>query len=183
MSRLAPMLDPAPRDADEFLRLYEGREGRREFVDGRVVEMMTNVTLAHVRVTGELFFALRSRLGRTFDVMQSDFGVGTTKVARFPDVMVAHRGADEKALRTDRPIVLAEVLSPSTVSADFGDKVREYLAYETLAHYVILSQDGPAAWLWTRGPDGWPDEPTLLGEADDLPLAVLDLTFPLADLY
>ena len=188
MSPLAPKLDPtvarAPRTVDEFLRTYEGVEGRREFVDGEVIEMMTNVTLAHARVTGE-FFALRSRLGRAHDVVRSGFGVATARTARFPDVMVAKRGEDAKALRTRDLIVLAQVLSPDTMSADFGDKVREYLAFPTLQHYVILSQDAPAAWLWSRSAEagGWPDEPVFLEGEVDLPLPGLDIAVSLADLH
>ena len=39
-----------PTTADEFLRWNEGREGKREFVRGNVVEMMINVTRNHARI-------------------------------------------------------------------------------------------------------------------------------------
>jgi hypothetical protein len=47
-----------PTTADEFLRWNEGREGKREFVRGRVVEMMINVTRNHVDIATNLLLVV-----------------------------------------------------------------------------------------------------------------------------
>ena len=52
-----------PTTADEFLRWNEGREGKREFVRGRVVEMMINVTRNHWRLANRLERQLAAQLG------------------------------------------------------------------------------------------------------------------------
>jgi hypothetical protein len=51
-----------PATADEFLRWNEGREGKREFVRGKVVEMMINVTENHYRLAARLLMQLASQL-------------------------------------------------------------------------------------------------------------------------
>ena len=68
-----------PTTADEFLRWNEGREGKREFVRGRVVEMMINVTRNHWRLATNLGCpAAAAQLGaRTSRVGSADFGVRT----------------------------------------------------------------------------------------------------------
>ena len=51
-----------PTTADDFLRWNEGREGKREFVRGRVVEMMINVTRNHARLAAKLVILIGRRL-------------------------------------------------------------------------------------------------------------------------
>ena len=53
-----------PTTADEFLRWNEGREGKREFVRGRVVEMMINVTRNHVDIAANLYAGAGQQLDR-----------------------------------------------------------------------------------------------------------------------
>ena len=43
------------------------------------------------------------------------------------------------ALSTDRPIFLAEVLSPSSETRDFVEKLEEYTAIASLQTYVIFA--------------------------------------------
>ena len=53
-----------PTTADEFLRWNEGREGKREFVRGKVIElMMINTTRNHMRIATKLVVALAQKLG------------------------------------------------------------------------------------------------------------------------
>jgi Uma2 family endonuclease len=53
------------------------------------------------------------------------------------------------------PILVAEVLSPSSVTDDLGDKATEYLHLPGLSAYLVLSQDEPKAWVWVRGESGF----------------------------
>jgi Uma2 family endonuclease len=140
-----------PTTADEFLRWNEGREGKREFVRGRVVEMMINVTRRHWQLASRLMLQLASQVGvEQYNVGAAEFGVRTGEGVRFPDVMIETFSGDGKALATNSPLFLAEVLSPSTMADDFGQKARDYLALETLQHYLTLSQDEVRVWLWSR---------------------------------
>src|SRR6185312_5943189 len=102
-----------PTTADEFLRWNEGREGKREFVRGRVVEMMINVTKHHWRLETRLTQQLVAQLGtENYDIGSADYGVRTSDGIRYPDVMVEMFGDDGKALASASPLLIAEILSP-----------------------------------------------------------------------
>lgn len=175
-----------PTTADEFLRWNEGREGKREFVRGRVVEMMINTTRNHVRIATNLILAFGKRLDLTmFDVGSADFGVRTPDGVRYPDVFIDRRqpqshGADLAA--TD-PLFLAEILSPSSFARDFVEKMADYQGVETLLYYLILSHEEPRAWLSRRDGDGWAKPEEIAGQDQIVNLDLLGIQVPLADLY
>jgi Uma2 family endonuclease len=177
-----------PTTPDEFLRWNEGREGKREFVRGRVEELMINVTRNHVEVASSLGALLRSRLDRSkFTIGSADFGVKTPDGVRFPDVFVdlkqSHsRGSD---LAASEPLLVAEVLSASSYARDFVEKLADYSAISSLLHYLILSQDEPRAWLWSRAVDGaWPKKPQeIVGDKEAIELSGLGISVPMAELY
>lgn len=174
-----------PTTPDEFLRWNEDREGKREFVDGRVVEMMINTTRNHWRVMNRLTFQLIERLGlERYDIGSSDFGVRTGDGVRFPDVLVESRAEDGKALATRIPLLVAEILSASTMAQDFGTKARDYLALPTLRHYLVLAQDEMRIWLWSRDADGgWAGPEMLSDAAEKIRLTGLDAEISMAPLY
>jgi len=144
-----------PTTADEFLRWNEGREGKREFVRGRVVEMMINVTKDHWRLASRLSRQLAAHLGdENYDVGSSDYGVKTGDGVRFPDVIVDRVSPHGKSLATSEPVLLAEVLSKSSIADDFGPKARDYLQIPSLQHYLTISQDEVRVWVWARSKEG-----------------------------
>ena len=80
--------------------------------------------------------------------------------------------------------MVAEILSPSTATVDLGDKVGEYLGLASLAVYLVLAQDEPKAWLWLRGPDGFPVASQVISGADaTIPIPQLGLDLPMAEIY
>jgi Uma2 family endonuclease len=174
-----------PTTADEFLRWNEGREGKREFVRGRVVEMMINVTRNHWRLETRLTQQLVAQLGtEKYDIGSADFGVRTSDGVRYPDVMVEAFGADGKALATASPLLIAEILSPSSIADDFGPKAADYLAISSLQHYLVLSQDEIRIWLWTRDEAGNWRGPEMAGkEATKLRLDRVGVDLDLVALY
>lgn len=174
-----------PATADEFLRWNEGREGKREFVRGRVVEMMINVTRNHWRLATRLTHQLVLQLGMSsYDIGSADFGVRTDDGVRYPDVLVEPAGSDGKALATSSPLLVAEILSPASMADDFGRKAHDYLALESLRHYLVLAQDEPRVWLWSRGDDGgWTGPEMIEGRSETIVLAGLGVSLALAELY
>lgn len=156
-----------PATAEEFLRWNEGREGKREFVGGRVVELMINVTQAHFWLAARLQQQLAAQLGLDdYIVGSADFGVRCADHVRYPDVLVMRAGGDAKALATGDPLLVAEILSASSMADDFGRKKDDYLAIASLEHYVVLSQSEKALWLWTRQGDDF-DGPELFAESPE----------------
>ncbi|PSJ56357.1 Uma2 family endonuclease [Kumtagia ephedrae] len=174
-----------PTTADEFLRWNEGREGKREFVRGRVVEMMINVTRNHWRIATRLTHQLVLQLGlEAYDIGATDFGVRTRDGVRYPDVLVEPTAGDGKALATSAPLLVAEILSPASVAEDFGTKASDYLALASLRHYLVLAQDEPRLWLWSRADDGaWTEPDMIEGRGETVSLAGLGITLQLSELY
>jgi hypothetical protein len=63
-------------------------------------------------------------------------------------------------------------------------RVAEYLKTPSLHVYIVLSQDEPKAWIWTREGAGFPDLPEIIFGADAvITVARLRIKLPLADIY
>ena len=65
------------------------------------------------------------------------------KKYRKPDAMVTNKekeqyNQDDQLLN---PLVIVEILSPSTAEIDQNDKLREYMSIESLQEYVLIWQD------------------------------------------
>jgi Uma2 family endonuclease len=173
-----------PTTPDEFLRWNEGREGSWDFVDGRIVEMMVRVSKAHAIISGNLQFLLRSALASPPHVVSSaDFGVRTSTSVRYPDVMVDGAMGNPSDLAAAMPLLIAEVLSPSTEPIDFGPKADEYRTIDSLRYYLVLSQEVRRAWLWARGTDDRWSDPMLIEADESVDLPDLGISFNIDELY
>lgn len=170
--------------ADDFLAWNEGREGRREFVDGRIVEMMTGVSKRHWKLAMRLHNLVSAHLDEAvYDCGTADFGVRTSRSVRYPDYIVERAGGHGGDLATSEPIFLAEILSPSSLATDFGPKVEEYLQIPTLRHYLVLSQDEPRIWLWSRAEGGFEGPVMTTDIGATVTLDSIGVVLALADLY
>jgi Uma2 family endonuclease len=116
-----------------------------ELVDGAIV-MMANPTEAHEQIAGSigapLKLAMDGRGCRTYQggmrVQRSD-NPGDTDKTR-PDVVVRCGAASARTFVTD-PLVVAEVLSPSTIDVDRGSKLEFYKSLPTVRHIALVYQD------------------------------------------
>lgn len=175
-----------PTTPDEFLRWNEGREGKREFVRGKVIEMMINVTRNHVMIATNLVVALRSKLDRgRYDVGGADFGVRTPEGIRYPDAFVDRK--DDRAAAEDlvalEPVFVAEILSPSSYGRDFVEKLKDYQGISSLQYYLIMSHEEPRVWLSRRDGAAWMPPVESLGLDVVLSLDDLDITLALSEVY
>lgn len=176
----------SPTTVDDFLRWNEGREGKREFVRGRVIELMINVTRNHARLATRLVLQLAQQLDLDrFDVGTADFGVRTADGVRYPDVVVdligpASKGGD---LAATAPVFLAEILSASSSARDLGEKVADYTALASLRHYLVLSQDEARFWLWSRDGSSWSGPLEASGTGVTLELPHLGASLDMDRLY
>ncbi len=158
-------------------------EERCELVGGRVVAM-PRPSRAH----GKLVMRLASLLLQKLDPKQWDviaeFGIDAgPDTLRYPDVVVDRAGGSGKDYTAREPVLLAEVLSPSNAEVDLGDKAAEYREIPSVLAYIVLSQDEPKAWVYTRS-NGVMSGPKLM-EGSDAKIAIptLHLSLPLADIY
>jgi Uma2 family endonuclease len=139
----------------EFLQFLQTRVNERyEYEGGLIVQQMTGGTRRHGEIAGRIYQALTRQLDRGRFVVTLDRGVDTPETVRFADVVVEPADEPDESLATARPVLIVEVLSPSTRSYDLRIKPLEYLALPSLDAYLIASQTEPAMRVWQRGPDG-----------------------------
>lgn len=171
-------------DKPKFLAWVQGREGRYELAERRVVTM-TGGSRGHGIVMRRLASALEKRLdGDRWAVLTSDFGVDLGPgTIRYPDVVVDAIGGRFEDLVATAPTLIAEVVSPASATYDLGDKAAEYLRLPSLTAYLVLAQDAPKAWVWVRGAAGFSPGPDVIaGHGAQIGIAPLGINLPFSEI-
>jgi Uma2 family endonuclease len=126
---------PVHIDKPAFLDWVQGREERYELTEGRVV-MMVGASRAHGLIVSNIVVVLRGQLDPQQWTVIADFGLDTgPDTLRYPDVVIDRAGGSAGDFVATAPVLLAEVLSPSTAEVDLGDKAAEYLRLPSLLAY------------------------------------------------
>lgn len=134
---------------------------RHEFVDGEVFAMAGG-TPEHnqlsMNIAAELYIQLR---GRPCRVVGSDQKIhildDATDAGLYPDVSVIcgpRERSETAATALTNPVVLVEVLSPSSEAYDRGRKFQMYRGLPSLRHYVLASQESRSIEVFDRNDDG-----------------------------
>jgi len=130
---------------DEFLLWAEGREGRWELFDG-VPAMMAPERARHAETKAAAFVALSDairRAGLPCRAYPDGMAVRIDRRSSFePDAsVICGKRPHPDALTLDDPVVVVEVLSPTTAAVDHGPKLAGYFSLPSVAHYLILDPD------------------------------------------
>ena len=157
--RPLPVETPVMMSRTEYRRWAEAQpRGRYERVAGEVVAMAPE-RVAHVRVKTRTWRALEQAIraaGRPCEALGDGVTVEVGDDTDYePDVVVncgEPIAGDEVA--APRPVVVVEVLSPSTQSVDTGTKFTDYLKVPSIRHYLIVRADRPAVIHHHRRDDG-----------------------------
>jgi Uma2 family endonuclease len=143
---------------DEFLAWEHAQPERYEYAGG-VITMMTGASLAHVTITMNVAFALRQALrGTGCRPFVNDAKVLAGDSVRYPDIAVtctSFSGSDDVI---PEPVLVVEVISPSTEREDRGRKKFDYFATASIRQYAIIEQDARRIDLYTRSTIGWSNE-------------------------
>jgi len=145
----------------EYFALERTGDARYEYWDGEIV-CMSGGSEAHVRISGNVYFALRQQLrARPCEAFTSDLPIKTPLLPpyRYPDTSVAcGKAVFEKieglAVLTN-PTLIVEVLSPATESRDRQDKRAAYQALPTVMEYLLIAQDAPHITHFLRQSETW----------------------------
>ncbi len=95
--------------------------------------------------------------------------------------MIVCSPVDRRATVVHDPVVVFEVLSPSTAANDRIVKAREYQATPSIRRYVMIEQDGVGATVYARAGGAWTDD--ILIADSLLVLSEVGVELPLAELY
>ena len=82
----------------------------------------------------------------------------------------------------DEPVVIVEVLSPSTRRVDLTEKKDAYLTIPSLMVYLLVEQDQPAVEVFRRTPQGFATE-LYRGLDAVVPLPEVGAELALIDVY
>lgn len=166
----------------ELIRPYPGEE-RWELLDGEAV-LMAPQSERHQRVVANLMGALWTMAKRRGCVALPGLGLLNDEIddyAPIPDVVVRCGPVLDGGYAKD-PVLVAEVLSPSTMSNDQGRKLDFFRTMSALRTILIIFQDEMRVEAWQRDGAEW--RRRLLKDADAvLSLPELDGTISLSDLY
>jgi Uma2 family endonuclease len=159
---------------------------RWDLVDGQIVAM-TNPSEDHGQIAMNLAVRLRTAADQSgcrvnvngLRVQASEDQTATT--ATIPDIVVRCGPRVDRHWITD-PVIVVEVLSPSTEHFDRGPKLAFYKTLPSLQDIVIVYQDELRIEHYVRAGDIWARKP-LTALSSQLDLVGLLLSIRLSDIY
>ena len=136
---------------DQFLEWAAGQEEPHEF-DGFEPVAMNGSSIDHSTICHNIYHELRLRLaGRSCVCLGPNVGVATTgNAVRYPDALVTCSPMSGRARLVPAPVVVFEVISPSSGRHDRITKLREYAAVPPVRQYVVLEDRLPALTSFAR---------------------------------
>lgn len=150
-------------NADEFLAWAEQQEGKYELHDGYVVpkncdpetRAMVPERARHVDVKLEATIALRQAIqAKNLRCRAHIDGLGvriSDGILYEPNALVrCGEPLDGDAVEIDDPIIVVEVLSPSTSGTDYGQKLRDYFSLPSVQHYLVIDPEDRHVVHYTR---------------------------------
>jgi Uma2 family endonuclease len=100
----------------------------------------------------------------------------------YPDVQVVCDSNDQLSVYQDHPVLIIEVLSPSTRAYDLQEKHDAYLSIPSLQCYIVLEQHQPIAYVMRRSNQEWIRE-IIQGIDATIHLPFLGCSLSLKDIY
>ena len=174
--------------ADEYLAWESEQPTKFELIDHYIVAM-SGASEAHniiaAAITALLYFRLRKKPCKVY---AADMRVQAERESSYtyPDVVVVcgepRFRDDTKPETLQNPMLIFEVLSPSTEAIDRSMKFNSYLRLPSLEGYFLVSQDKPRVECYTRQADGWLYQDHAGLEAE-LRIDAIDVSLSLADVY
>jgi len=171
-----------------YLDLERHGEEKHEYIDGTLVAMAGG-SANHNRIQFNMIANLKPQLRpKGCFGFGSDMRVksGAYSIYSYPDLSIVCGKPEYGPDRPDtllNPILLVEILSPSTERYDRGKKFAHYRRIPTLAEYVLVAQDAPLIEHYVRQPDGTWLWAAVEGLAETITLPTIDCSLPLAEVY
>jgi Uma2 family endonuclease len=133
-------------------------QGRFELSGGETVAMAPE-RIAHTRVKYEVMIALRNAIalgGLGCEAIGDGVSVRIdARTVYEPDALVrCGPKAPGGSTHVDDPVIVAEVVSPSSRGVDSGAKLTGYFGLPSLRHYLVVNTDARAVAHHRRGDGG-----------------------------
>jgi len=172
-------------NVDQFIAWAEARPGRDELYNG-VIYAMSPEGAGHAKVKLRMQVALVEAVrksGVPCHVLPDGMTVRVDEhTAHEPDAQVyCGQELPFDAIEVPNPVIVVEVLSPSTRHIDASVKLAGYFRLPSVVHYLIIDPNKPLVVHHARSPDG-----TIVTRVANEGTIALDppgLTLALADVY
>ncbi|MDE0398951.1 MAG: Uma2 family endonuclease [Candidatus Poribacteria bacterium] len=172
---------------DKYLALERKATVKSEYLNGKI-RATPRANFAHNLITVDIATELniQSR-GQDWEVYMSNMRVKTNSNGAYfyPDVIACCSEPEFEDNVFDtllNPILVIEVLSPSTEVYDRGEKFRHYQELASLQEYILVSQDRVRVERYHLAKTQWV-QTELRGHEDVLSLNSIRCKLPLQDIY
>jgi Uma2 family endonuclease len=178
------MASPAPKrmTLTEFLQWDDGTDRRYELLDG-IPMMMAPSLEAHGELAAALTMEIGGRVKPPCRVI-SEAGVlipGRADTYYIADLAVTYAPREPGRRMVVEPVLVVEILSPSTGQVDRWRKVADYRTIQPVREILVVFSDERRVELQRRTSDGWRVE-DLIGKAE-IELSCCDGPIPLDAVY
>ena len=174
---------------EDYLTAERQAVEKHEYFNGEIFQM-SGASEEHANVSSNINISLGVQLKkRPCKTYQSDLRVHIPKTGlyTYPDVVVV---CGKPQLLEDtyldtllNPIVIVEVLSPSTADYDKGAKFEHYRTIDTLQEYVLVWQDKKRLARYTKQSDNTWILRDFIGDEAEIELTSIDCTLTFEDIY
>jgi len=169
---------------DAFFKAIAGLDGRFELVKG-IAYAMAGAKQGHNVICSNVQTALvpagKTKGCRT---TSADTAIQTGRDSvRYPDVVVDCGPYDPSALTATRPTLVVEVSSPGTAVFDYGAKLREHQAIESIDTVLQIESEFALVKVHRRQPDGGWSEETVEAFGQEIALPPLSTSITLDVIY
>lgn len=172
----------------DYVLIEEDSPIKHEFLGGRVWAMAGG-SARHAAIAARIIALLASELrARPCEVFTSDLRIRVTEtgLGTYPDASVVCGALeldpeDPKGHTITNPIVVVEVLSPSTEQYDRTEKREHYQTMPSLREIVLVAQDSRQVTVWRREGGNWKSHTT--NESGAARLESIGCSLDLAEIY
>lgn len=174
---------------DEYFALEGASDARFEYWDGDIV-CMSGGSPARGTISGNVFYRLRQCLeGKSCRAFTADTAILTPALPpyRYPDASVGCGDLQFQRVRIldalVNPVLIVEVLSPSTADWDQAEKFAAYQQIESSREYLLIAQDAPRVARFTRRAGGEWERRDVSGLDGSVDLESVGCSLLMRDLY
>lgn len=174
---------------EEYIELLKNSEERFEYFDGEIVSMAVG-RISHGGIAANISREIGNLLkNRPCQVFGGDTAIKTVKAPpfRLPDVSVVCGDLIIEEFQGIEmllnPLLICEVLSPTTSNYDREEKFMVYQAIESFQEYLLVEQDRPHVTRYVRQLDEQWLRADIIGLESSVRLESLGVELPLSEIY
>jgi Uma2 family endonuclease len=144
-----------PRTVAEFEIWHARQPGRWEFIRGQP-RLMAPASMNHSIIKRNVTVALHAALApRGCETLVDGPQILTDEISAIPGVVVTCAPLDLRTPVIAEPVIIVEVISPSSEHNDTGLRWLAYRNIPSLRHYLVLSQNRRLVQVHSRAGDVW----------------------------